>query len=227
MHFLKALSSAIADAIFPISPAERELFAMDPSTAFRVFPRAKNFPSLEACSVFAYRDERVTQLIWSIKYKKSRPGAAIAAYALFRMLDAYSNAADPIVVVPMPITKRRRRERGFNQCELIMDELRKLDRQDRFIFTDDLLVRTQHMSRQTLKDRSHRLESAQNIFAVNQSSATNLKASLSPSYLVADANHFPTRQIADVGTTGSTIKSAVLALHEAGFERTWGLSVAH
>jgi predicted amidophosphoribosyltransferase len=133
-----------------------------------------------------------------------------------------------IIVVPMPITARRRRERGFNQCELLAGEIEKLAMANaaknigddlgtdkRLVVIRDLLVRKIHKSRQTLKDRAERLESAQDIFAVNEEVAHKIKGG--PMIIVID----------DVITTGGTIRDAVSTLRKAGFENTWGLSVAH
>ena len=179
-------------------------------------------------SVFAYKDERVWRLIWSLKYKKSRKAARIGGHVLHRVLSGYGKAAGPILVVPMPITRKRRRERGFNQCELLSDEIENLDTDKRLIIARDLLLRVRHKSRQTLKDRRERLESARDIFAVNETAAKDLLEKLggNPPATSPSANHLLI-VIDDVVTTGSTIRDAVMTLRAAGFENVYGLSVAH
>jgi predicted amidophosphoribosyltransferase len=147
---------------------------------------------------------------------------------------AQLSAAPQIIVVPMPITARRRRERGFNQCELLADEIERLATADaaknigddlgtdkRLVVMRNLLVRKIHKSRQTLKDRAERLESAQDIFAANEGVAGQIKnsAHLNNGALII--------VIDDVITTGGTIRDAIDTLRKAGFERTFGLSVAH
>ena len=120
----------------------------------------------------------------------------------------------------MPITSRRRRERGFNQCELIANEIERLRLDaDNVVIVHDLLVRTHHKSRQTLKDRSERLDSAQGIFSVNEVAIEKLHRLCVSDYLML--------VIDDVVTTGSTIRDAIYTLRNAGFEKTFGLSVAH
>ncbi len=228
MSILRTIYSTVVEALFPTSIAEQEVLNMDGNTALHTLPRAKKSPILEACSIYSYKDERVWRMIWSIKYKKSVIAARIAAFALLETLSIYARATFPIIVIPMPITKRRRRERGYNQCELIVSEIKKMAAlsadhiETRSICVAyDLLLRTRHKSRQTLKDREGRLESAQDIFEVNTAAAVSLNMKLDglTDYLLI--------VIDDVVTTGSTIRDAISTLRKAGFSQTFGLSVAH
>jgi predicted amidophosphoribosyltransferase len=228
MSLLKTAITTFTEALFPIPVADREVLAMGAETAFKDLPRAEQVPVPEACSVFSYKDDRVWRLVWSVKYKRSAAGTAIAGYALHKVLRSYSVVVPKIIVIPMPITARRRRERGFNQCELLTDEIERLGVIDaaqnirgRLIVVRDLLVRKIHKSRQTLKDRTERLESAQDIFVVNEEAVQRIKKG---TYLNSDAMIIV---IDDVITTGGTIRDAVETLRRAGFQNTWGLSVAH
>jgi ComF family protein len=215
-----AFFNTVADALFPIHPAEREALAMHENDLFKLLPRATDAPIPEACSIFHYKDERVFHLVWSIKYKKSLKGAALAAHALFRVLRSFQSVMPEnmrILIIPMPITKARRRERGFNQCELIADAIERLDPEKRFLFAHDLLIRVRHTSRQTLKDRRERLKSIQDTFAVNEKALPS-RSDLEGYFVVV---------IDDVITTGSTIRDAVGTLRRAGFKNAYGLSLAH
>ena len=215
-----AFFNTVIDALFPIHPAEREALAMHESDLFKLLPRATDAPIPEACSIFHYKDERVFHLVWSIKYKKSLKGASLAGHALFRILRSFESVVPKemrILIVPMPVTKARRRERGFNQCELIIDEIAKLDIDKHLIFARNLLIRVRHTSRQTLKDRRERLKSIQDTFAVNEK-ARPLRSDLSNHFVVV---------IDDVITTGSTMRDAVGTLRRAGFKNAYGLSLAH
>lgn len=243
MPFIKSVFGTFLDALFPVPPAERAVLSMDAGEAWRSLRRARGFPVAEACSIFAYKDERVWRLIWAIKYKKSATGAAIAAYALYRVLRVYSRAATRVVVVPMPITRARRRERGFNQCELIVGEIERLDMENGgeemgggggkitdgkgMIFARDLLARVRHTSRQTLKDRAERIESATGIFAVNERAIERLNRLRQLADGGEGLKDLLVIVIDDVVTTGSTMRDAVHTLRRAGFPNTFGLSVAH
>ena len=223
IRIARAFFNGLLDALFPIHPAELEVLGMGEAGAFKALPRAARAPIPEACSVFSYKDARVKRLIWSIKYKRSKAGSAIAGYALYRMARSFVAAMPEgmrVMIVPMPISRARRRERGFNQCELILDEMEKLDADKRLVFARDLLLRIRHTSRQTMKDRKGRLKSIREMFAVNGKSARSEEWSDRPlEYFVV--------LIDDVVTTGSTMRDAVGALRRAGFKNAYGLSVAH
>ena len=218
MKFIRLIYSVFLEALFPTSNAEGALYSYTPEQALIQLPKSSS-PSLEnSHSIFAYKDERVTRLVWQIKYMKSAKAIAIGGYALHQYLLNFSkkidNKSNRLLIVPIPITPKRRRERGYNQTELIINEILKLD-QNNFLETSyHLLARIHHDSRQTLKGRADRLESTHNIFAVNEDVAKNFKDR-------------PIVVIDDVITTGSTMKSAIETLKNAGLERVYGVSLAH
>ncbi|MFA6295654.1 MAG: hypothetical protein WC666_04575 [Candidatus Paceibacterota bacterium] len=219
MFILKSLYNTILEALFPVSPEEQEVLAMNKEQAFETLSKTEERVIPEASGIFSYKDERVRKLIWSIKYKKSAHGTNVAGYALYRTISTYYKDITPIIVVPMPITPRRRRERGFNQCELLIDEIEKLDTDHHLTISRNILYRKLHKSRQTMKDRKERLESAQNIFFADNEAIEKLKIDKTQNYLII--------VIDDVITTGSTMKEAINTLRKAGLEKTFGLSVAH
>ncbi|MEK7641884.1 MAG: phosphoribosyltransferase family protein [Patescibacteria group bacterium] len=229
------IGKIILDALFPLSPAEQELLSYSPKDAYLSLPPAPDFSGLAlplpgARSVFAYQDERVSKLVWSIKYKKSPWAIQLGGYALLRMiLQEHQSATTPenlkkTLIVPVPITPRRRRERGYNQCELLIDEverLAKIESSGSFIFEKNLLIRTQHAARQTLKGRADRLESARGIFSIDHEVLERLN------YQDIAARKAPVLIIDDVITTGSTVHEAIKTLKGVGFENVRALSLAH
>ena len=213
MSTLLCVWNTVLEALFPVSGAEKELFSLTPEKALNELPAAPAPPIINAASIFAYKDDRVAKLVWNIKYKKSMRAVEIGGYALYREL--LTSDLSKVIIVPMPITPRRRRERGFNQCELLVDEIARLDEERRFIIEKYLLKRIHHASRQTLKDRGDRLESAKGIFATGQEVAERFPRD--SKIIIID----------DVITTGSTMREAIEILRNAGFEDVVGLSLAH
>ena len=235
MNIFNTLYETTLEALFPLSPIEKWFLNAETSAIIDSLPRAKNAPIPESNSVFSYKDERVRKLIWSIKYKKSVRSAQISATALYRFIQTFSHFVPQIIVIPIPISPRRRRERGFNQCELILHELKKIyslknepqhEGYGKISFIDDLLIRSHHTSRQTLKDREHRLKSAHELFSVDQDKLKQLKNHKDPNDL-NDMMNATFIIIDDVVTTGSTIREAISVVRNAGLKNTWGLSVAH
>jgi len=218
MSFIRNLYTLILDALFPLSPEERILFSYSPEKAYQELPRSPHSITPNTQSLFAYKDERVVKLIWNIKYKKSKPALEIGGYALYQNLLNADSVYSNIVIISIPITAKRRRERGFNQCELLIAEIERLDTHKQFSVRTDLLIRKQHSSRQTLKDRTHRLESTRGIFLVNEKILKEIMSQYSCSiFIIVD----------DVITTGSTMNEAIETLRRAGCENVRGLSLAH
>lgn len=227
MSLFHRLYITFLDALFPVSAVEQKLFSYSTEEAYILLPRAPATPP-DMYSIFAYKDDLVAKLIWNIKYKKSVRAVKIGGYALYQALHrlglpslparpTLAGLAGPTILIPMPITPQRRRERGFNQCELLVDEIERLDTNKHFTIKKDLLIRTQHTSRQTLKSREERLEDAKGIFEVQRGS-TSLPATRQGCTLLI---------IDDVITTGSTMKEAIETLKSSGFTDVKGLSLAH
>jgi competence protein ComFC len=174
----------------------------------------------------------VSKLIWNIKYKKSKQAVKIASYALFMKIHEILNEKiigdnQKIILLPIPISKRRRRERGFNQCELLIEEIKNLqnntkNKQNNFKleFNSSLLVRDKHVSRQTLKHRRERLKDAKDIFGINIAELEIIKKQNQLENIIFFI-------IDDVITTGSTILDAEKVLRNSGAQNIILLSVAH
>jgi len=227
MSLAKTIGRIILEALFPVKEAEKIVDELSSSEALKRLARASPPPLSNAYSVFAYKDQRVTALVWNLKYKRSQKAARLAAYALNEKLKEVvarerSSLKYPVLMIPMAMTARRLRERGFNQCALIADELKKLDDADKTVqieIASDLLERIVHASRQTLKDREERLESAKGVFSVNRKVLLKFSA--------AELENRLAVVIDDVITTGSTMKEAMATMEKAGFKKVRGLSVAH
>lgn len=223
MFLVSTIYKTILDSLFPFSAAEKEMLSMRPEDALKLLPHAPDYSGLafkseNMKSVFAYKDERVSKLIWHIKYKKSVHAVRIGGYALWAKLTTTTGSGNEVVVIPMPITSRRRKERGYNQCELLLDEIERLEKEvgeRRFIFKKDILIRTHHAERQTLKRRAERVEDAKGVFGVNVDAVTE------------ELKQMPVIIIDDVITTGSTLYEAIETIKKAGFTNVHGLSLAH
>ena len=85
------------------------------------------------------------------------------------------------------------RERGWNQCEIIADELARLDGGKNFELRKNILVKNKNTSDQVGKGRKERLKNLENAFSVKN--ANSLKDRL---VIVLD----------DVITTGATMEEA-------------------
>lgn len=257
---IRSFLKIIIDSLFPISNADKLLFSYTKEQALQELPKAPQTPFPNTYSVFAYKNELVTRLVWNIKYKKNMQAVGIGGYGLYERIKNNQLSMIPsslklptpprlrrtsrrasnnpsyalcsatsfegqaitnkqILLVPIPMTRKRKNERGFNQCELLVDEIIKLDKTGQLITYKDLLIRTVHQDRQTLKDRRSRLEDAKGVFSINENVFTSNDNT--------SVKNIPIIIIDDVITTGSTMKEAMETLTSAGFRQVIGISLAH
>tara|TARA_B100001123_G_C15302816_1_gene1021649 strand:+ start:320 stop:1054 length:735 start_codon:yes stop_codon:yes gene_type:complete len=118
------------------------------------------------------------------------------------LLDQVSHFKDFLrdaVLVSVPLHKRRRRRRGYNQAELIARALASIIDGAEFA---DPLFRTRSTPTQTDLPRERRMKNVKNAFAPKPEAVMQENRR----YVVID----------DVITTGSTLEACSLALREAG-----------
>lgn len=194
----------IIDFIFP--PNENEIKLRNLSTK-EIYSRY-SFKNNNRSSIYPYKEPFIRELVWQIKYKNNKKAVQVAGYSLYIELLKFKQ---PLLLIPIPISKQRRRERGYNQCELIIDEVIKLDNEGIFNKNYDLLIRTKNIDKQTHKNRKDRIANTENIFSINKNTDKNLKIII----------------IDDVTTTGSTLNEARLCLSNAGYNDVSTLTLAH
>jgi ComF family protein len=117
----------------------------------------------------------------------------------------------PSVLIPIPLARKRLRERGYNQSEKLA---RALARQWRIPVLLDVLVRTRETPTQTALTPGTRLANVRAAFAV-----ANLQCPM-----IND--HWTLIIVDDVFTTGATLAEASRALEQAGAKRIEGVTFA-
>jgi ComF family protein len=141
-----------------------------------------------------------------------------AANVLGRMLgEATANldfnlAAGPVLVVPVPLHRKRLRQRQFNHAELVARAaIRIAAAPDRFSLCSSVLERKRETSSQTGLTSSQRRENVKGAFVVSRSEILKGRE-----VLVVD----------DVYTTGATVSECARALRRGGASQVWVATVA-
>lgn len=109
-------------------------------------------------------------------------------------------------IVPVPIHKNRRRERGFNQSELLAEQVSR----ESGVPIWNGLTRMRDTRHQVDLPDDERLENVRGAFAIN-----NEAPNVATNVLLLD----------DVFTTGSTMGECAATLRLAGVERVAGISI--
>ncbi len=194
----------IIDFIFPTNKYEIGIRNTSKEDLYNRF----SFKNIINTSIYPYKEPLIRELVWQIKYKKNRKAIEIAGYSIYLELIKFNQ---PLLLIPIPISKIRMKERGYNQCELIINEIMKLDKHNVLHKNYNLLVREVHIDKQTHKNRKERLDNTKNIFGIRGETDKNQKIVI----------------IDDVTTTGSTLSEAVKCLEQAGYFNISTLTLAH
>lgn len=214
------LLSAMLDMVFPrncISCAKRGVdLCLDCLSALGESERDSAkwiFP------LYDYRHPVIKKSVWLLKYKNKKGLARIFAQAMYgRMLEELADLAllenfrEPLIM-PIPLSRKRLKERGFNQAELICQELIKIDANKNFKLEKNILFRIKdgvHQAR--IENRKDRLKNIIGSFdTVNEEKIKGKNIIL----------------IDDVTTTGGTLAEARKVLKNAGAKKVIAFTIAH
>jgi len=151
-------------------------------------------------------DGVIRQAIHELKYKNLRAIAGLFA----RLLNDYlvANPVPAEVVVAVPLHPKRLRERGYNQSQLLAQELASLIK---LPLVDDCLIRKRHSPPQArTATASERRTNVADAFSCRDRRLKGKQVLL----------------IDDVATSGATLDGCARALKKAGATTVWGVVLA-
>lgn len=177
------------------------------------------FAADQLISIFDYHDEKISKLIIHGKYYFLPD-----VYKLLGLMVAVSvkenyphilNLKSEILnfkLVPIPLHKWRHRWRGFNQSQILCEEIgKKLN-----LPTSEILIRKKPTKTQKDLKKEERKKNMENAFTLS-SKILNLKSEiLNHQFILID----------DVTTTGSTLNEAAKVLKRGGASKVICLTVA-
>lgn len=169
-------------------------------------------PALNGVLVAAsYESEAVRQLVWQLKYNSVvEIGDHLAQLLVDHLvkndlLDYFASA----LVVAVPLHRKRHRERGFNQAELLAA---KFAARLKFQHLPEALERVKNHKPQAKLGRPERIKNVAGGFATK-----NLLPSLAGRKILL---------IDDVATTGATLQECARELQKQNPSEIWGFVVA-
>jgi ComF family protein len=171
-------------------------------------------PPYERAVAYGSYESELRDLIHLLKFQEMPPAASILGRKLAAAISALEQnmPVGKIAVVPVPLYSRKRRQRGFNQAELIARRaVRELRRPGRFELCAGVLLRRRNTESQIGMTSHQRRENLRGAFEV------------------AGPTRIAKRDILlidDVFTTGSTASECARVLLRAGAARVWVATVA-
>jgi len=169
--------------------------------------------------LYDYRHKPIKDAMWELKYYGRRRLARIFAEVLYpgmleelAELEIMENFREALLV-PVPLSRKRRRERGFNQAELICRALLAEDGGENFTLETRALLRpkdSEHQAR--LSERAKRLENIIGAFSVKNSEYIGGR-----NIILID----------DITTTGATLSEAKKVLLASGARKVIAFTIAH
>lgn len=216
--FFDFIYEGIFDFLFPKSERVRLIEKM---TVEEYMLMAKNSDDIikhdfTIIPLLNYKEPLVKDTVWEIKYRKNRKLIQLAAEIISSEIparleneSAYYHFED-FILVPIPLSKKRFKFRGYNQAQLITKEL-----QTRHSFiSSNALEKIKETKTQTSLGRSERIKNQKDAFRVKKEMLAFIK---NQNIIILD----------DVTTTGATLEEAKKVLMKAGARRVVGVTLAH
>lgn len=153
-------------------------------------------------------EDRIMEAIHRLKYSGKSYLAKSMGRLLADFLKEWISDIDGMIMIPVPLHKRKLRQRGFNQSVLLVRSTAGILGMETDYFTLRRIRYTETQTGLTLEERRKNVKGA---FEVTDNG--NLKGK---SVILVD----------DVATTGNTMNECASVLKKAGCERVLGLTLA-
>jgi len=170
----------------------------------------ESLPHFARAIAFGAYDGELRELIHLLKYEQVLPAAAALGEMLAEAIRKLKLTV-PVLVVPVPLHSSKRRQRRFNQADLIARAALKKLAQDDLEFAAKVLVRLKPTVSQIGLTRPQRRENMRGAFRVVHPNRVKGR-----SILLVD----------DVLTTGTTASECARVLRKAGAEQVWVATAA-
>lgn len=216
---MKKLFEQLLDFILPRSKAVRDIETITPEKLRELVGRPiANLPP-DTLALFDYKNPLIRQAIWELKYRGNKKVATLLAECLYEELveeiadrNSLYNFEQPILI-PIPLSKKRLQERGWNQTELLTSALKERTGSNSFFeIRHDILTKTKDTESQTRKNRAERLRNLHDCFEIKSTEKI-----LGRNIILLD----------DVTTTGATLEEARRTLLKSGAKKILSVAIAH
>lgn len=180
-------------------------------------PRAEQPAKDWIVSVWSYKDPRIKKLLWMLKFNGTFSVIESLATELHdHIADELAERAvfenmDHVLLIPIPLSAKSMRTRGYNQARIIAEHLIRKN-SGHLILLDALQKTKETPTQHSIKNRSARLQNLRGTYTVKKG---------------ADVRGRNIVLIDDITTTHATLIEARRVLKDAGAKTVLGFTVAH
>ena len=174
------------------------------------FVKISQMPYLDGVFAAFYYREGIKSAIQSMKFKSYPRLAQTMGSLVCEELFKYNPIPDFDFLVPVPMHPKKKRQRGYNQAELVANEAAHILNKE--VHTD-ILLKVRNTTAQSRLKREDRLKNLESAFMINYSIIKNNR---NKRVLLLD----------DVLTTGTTVNTCAKILKENGFSSVYALVIA-
>ncbi len=167
--------------------------------------------------LFPYKDKRIRAVVWELKYRENiLPLEYIGRLLYEEIIALCSDIAlfdtdAQFLLIPVPISGQRRRERGYNQSELIAKSVLENDINRTLLYAPQWFQKIKETESQShSQSKQERMRNLIGCFEAD--------SRVEGKYIIL---------IDDVVTTGSTLSEARQTLLSAGARDVFALTIAH
>lgn len=158
----------------------------------------KNF--IEHHYFFKY-DDLIRRQILSLKFREKPYIYKTISYFLQNNKKSFENLKKYDIIIIVPISKKRQKERGYNQSELFAREISSIINAQ---MIKNVLYKTKETAPQSTLNKKQREENVKNVYGVRK-----IQKIINKKILLVD----------DIYTTGNTINECARILVQAGIDR--------
>ncbi len=172
-----------------------------PPSVFREYSGVKIY----TCCLY---DDLIKNLIKDLKYHNRKKLAKVAAKVMSDYIKEL-NFKEDFVLLPVPVSKLRLKERKYNHMDIVADELASLFG---YKTVKNLLVRIKDTEKQYKLHKQERIKNIRNAFEINE------KAD------IPKDTHF--LLIDDITSTGITFEEIIKTLKKGGYENITAIALS-
>lgn len=162
---------------------------------------------MKGCYTLCNYSGGVRNAVIQLKYNGNR-AAGKSFFALLERFPWQERIKDCDIVLPVPVSKDRRKDRGYNQVDLIFQKWAE-EKNRPYLPQGLICMRNTHT--QSLLTKTERYANMKGVFHINKG---------------VDAKEKTILLVDDVYTTGATMEAAAHELKRAGAEAVIGLTIA-